>query len=53
MVLCQVIGEEAGAIERLELDEPLAIEPIERHVGEMLNVIENAEFQCHKGTRSG
>ena len=42
-MLGEVIGEEAGLIERLELRQPFGIKPRERHAGQMLDMVENAE----------
>ena len=43
VMLGEVIGEEAGLIERLELRQPFGIKPRERHAGQMLDMVENAE----------
>jgi hypothetical protein len=42
-MLGKMIGEEAGVIERFELLQAFSVEPEQRHIGQMLDVIEDAK----------
>ena len=43
VVLGQVIGEESRGVEALDLDQPLAIDPVESQPGHGLDVVEHSE----------
>jgi hypothetical protein len=43
VVFGQVVGEEAGLVQGLHLYEPLLVEPVQRHAGQVLDVVEDPE----------
>ena len=47
VVLGQVIGVEAGGVEALDLQQPLAVDAVQAQARHRLDVIEDPEAQCH------
>jgi hypothetical protein len=50
VVLGQVIRVEAGRVETLDLQQPLAIDPVQPQARHRLDVVEDAESQGHAVT---
>ena len=53
VVLGEVVAVEAGLVQRLELEQPLAVELIQGDAGHVLDVVEDAELDPVGRVRAG